>query len=134
MTDKYILQAREILADAAEKRGAPRLAKSYRDDSGDDYVEITVLANVLRQHAEKQPTFEQWVRAMLRMGGVDEEYATDWLHRYDRHLAEIMAPKVDPLVEAWNEAWKDLSDSATKLETFRKALAARRLEVREVQS
>ena len=47
-------------------------------------------------------------------------------------LERFIIPKADPLVEAWDEAWGELSDKAAKLETFRAALAARGHEVRKI--
>lgn len=46
-------------------------------------------------------------------------------------VARFIIPKPDPLVEAWGEAWGELSDKLAKLETFRAALAARGLKIVE---
>lgn len=46
-------------------------------------------------------------------------------------LMRFIIAKSDPLVEAWDEAWRELNDKPAKLETFRAALDARGLEIRE---
>lgn len=136
MTDPYILQAREVLAAECEKNGHSESAECYRDGIWDQCRDVTVLARVLREHAEKQPTFEQKVEAMRAaldwndVWGGKADSATHALALYDRHLAEIMAPKVDPLVEAMSElGWCNPEALASDL---RKALAARGITIPEI--
>lgn len=135
-TDPYILQARELLADEVEKRGRRYAASEYRKGHSDKYFSMTVLARVLREHAEKQPTFEQKVEAMRAaldwndVWGGKADSATHALALYDRHLAEIMAPPVDPLVEAMSElGWCNPEALASDL---RKALSARGIAIPEI--
>lgn len=129
MTDPYILQAREMLAAEFERQGSPDSAAYYRKGRFDGGTAMTVLARVLREHAEKQPTFEQRVEAMRQT--YQSFYATyeEATEAFDRILAEIMAPTVDPLVEAMDELeWCNTNALASDL---RKALADRGLEIRE---
>lgn len=66
MTDEYVLQARELLAVELEKQYCPTTAGFYRKGDYDGNPDMRALVRVLREHAEKQPTFEQKVEAMKR--------------------------------------------------------------------
>lgn len=132
MTDPYILQAREMLAVECEKRDCHETASNYRKGYCDGHTAMTVLARVLREHDEKQPTFKQRVEAMAKtFGWTHHPSYARYVRDYDRHLAEIITPKpVDPLVEAMDELeWCNPEALASDL---RKALADRGLEIREI--
>lgn len=133
MTDPYILQAREMMAVEIEKRNCPDSASNYRKGYYDNNFFMAVLARVLREHDESQPTFEQRVQAMegaLRDIPPSVRKGFNMTEAYDRHLAEIMAPPVDPLVKAMDElGWCNTDALASDL---RKALAARNHEIREI--
>lgn len=133
MSDEYILKARELLAAEYERQGIPGAASYYRTGRYDDDPETIVLARVLRKHAEKQPTFEQELEAMQRAWWAGNHHPKAILEAYKAALAEIMAPPVDPLVEAVNEAFPHVNVEYLT-EKLRKALAARGLEIREVQA
>jgi len=129
MVDPYILQAREILAVECERRGCPASsAKDYREGDWDGYTSTIALVRALREHAEKQPTFEQRVEAMRRATKRSLLDAEALVDSYDAHLAEIMAPKADPLVGVLDGLdWcKEFNLLAVDL---RKALAARGLKI-----
>lgn len=144
MTDPYILQAREFLAAESEKQKFRVAASDYRKGRYDGNAYTTVIARILREHDEKQPTFEQRVEAMkaaltaatnypYRVCWCDRDHVRHCLEAYDAALAEIMAPKpVDPLLEAVNEAFPHVNVEHLT-EKLRKALAARNHEIREVQ-
>lgn len=128
MTDEYVLKAREMLAVELEKQYCPTTAGSYRNGDYDDAFETAVLARVLREQPP-QPTFEQRVEAMRRTYlGFYKTYeaATE---AYDAALAGIMAPKVDPLVEAMSEL--DWCNPEALASDLRKALAPRGITIPE---
>ena len=84
---------------------------------------IIAHARAIEQHEAFRQEVSDAVEGYASMVGLDPK----------RYFARFIIPKPDPLVEAWDEAWGELSDKAAKLETFRAALAARGLEIREKQ-
>ena len=91
--------------------------------SGPDRAQITNSFKAMIEKAEQAEGFEAFkrdvsdaVEAFFEASGFD---ATKGLIRF------ILPKPVDPLVEAWDEAWVELSDKPAKLETFRAALAKR---------
>ena len=83
---------------------------------------IIAHARAIEQHEAFRQEVSDAVEGYASMVGLDPK----------RYFARFIIPKPDPLVEAWDEAWGELSDKAAKLETFRTALAARGLEVRKI--
>lgn len=127
MTGPYILQARELLANEIEKRDCHDTASNYRKGCYDDDFDMTVLARVLREHAEFRQQVSDAVEGMFN--GFNDAYCP-WTFMHQK-LDRFIAPKVDPLVEAMDELeWCNPDALASDL---RKALSARGLEIREVQ-
>ena len=94
-------------------------------DSCDRFDLLKALYRAIEQHEAFKREVSDAVEDLLS-GAVFHKAAHDRLSRF-------ILPKPDPLVEAWDEAWGELNDKAAKLETFRAALAKRRLEVREIE-
>lgn len=82
------------------------------------YVDKAVLCEALCRAVEQHEQFKREVS--------DAVLNTPTYIQRNFHLLRFILPKpVDPLVEAWDAAWGELSDKPAKLETFREALAKR---------
>lgn len=122
---QFIHEARELLA--AECK--PNVAREYRRGGYDNFSAVRALARVL--YERPQPTFEQRVEAMRLTTGCLRPEAERTLILFDRHTAEIMRPKVDPLVDAIKACGYVTLDAIEPefAADLRKALAARGLEI-----
>lgn len=124
--------AAKALVDQATRRAALLHASAAWGSDEDGHL-INRLLDCIEQHeAFRREVSDAVADAEFMIDThCDEEALTLFSNRLSRF---IIARPVDPLVEAWDEAWGELNDKPAKLETFRAALAARGLEIREVQS
>lgn len=135
MTNKYIKQARELLAAECEARGWPLSAKEHRRGALDNHPSVAVLARVLEDHDKAQPTYEQRMEAMRSILNLArKEVGPETLTMaYDAHLAKIMSQPVNLLAEAVQQVWQYAEGfehmPRLRAECLSKALDARGLQI-----